>query len=241
MSFRTEFLDEALADYIQAHSTQPDKVQRDLIEATAALGDAGIMQISPAQGALMTMLTTLLEPQFAVEVGTFTGYSALAVAKALPPGGRLLCCDISEEWTAIAREHWERAGVSDRIDLRIAPAMDTLRSLPPEPAVDLAFIDADKASYIAYYEELVRRLSARGVILVDNALWDGHVANPARTDLTTEQLRTFNAHVVADERVLVALLPVGDGLSMITRAPPGRRSEDSREPSSPADPVPPPV
>ena len=219
MSFRTEFLDEALAAYIQAHSTAPDEVQRDLIEATAALGDASVMQISPAQGALMTMLTTLLQPRFAVEVGTFTGYSALAVAKALPPGGRLLCCDISEEWTAIAREHWERAGVSDRIELRIAPAMDTLRSLPPEPAVDLAFIDADKGSYIAYYEELVARLSARGVILVDNALWDGHVADPAQTDPTTEQLRAFNAHVIADERVLVALLPVGDGLSMISLRP----------------------
>ena len=219
MSFRTEFLDEALADYIQAHSTAPDEVQRELIEATAALGDASIMQISPAQGALMTMLTTLLEPRFAVEVGTFTGYSALAVAKALPHGGRLLCCDISEEWTAIAREHWERAGVSGRIDLRIAPALETLRSLPAEPAVDLAFIDADKSSYLAYYEELVPRLSPRGVILVDNALWDGHVANPAQTDPTTEHLRAFNARVVADERVLVALLPVGDGLSMITRRP----------------------
>ncbi len=219
MSFHTAFLDEALAAYIQAHSTGPDEVQRDLIEATAALGDASVMQISPAQGALMTLLTTLLRPEFAVELGTFTGYSALAVAKALPPGGRLLCCDISEEWTAIAREHWVRAGVSDRIDLRIGPAMDTLRSLPSEPAVDLAFIDADKAAYIAYYEELVPRLSARGVILVDNALWDGHVANPAQTDPTTEQLRAFNAHVVADGRVMVALLPVGDGLSFITRRP----------------------
>ena len=219
MSLRTAFLDEALAAYVEAHSTSPDEVQRDLIEATAALGDASIMQIGTAQGALMTLLTTLLRPRFAVEVGTFTGYSALAVAKALPPGGQLLCCDISEEWTAIARKHWERAGVSDRIDLRIAPALDTLRSLPPEPAVDLAFIDADKGSYIAYYEELVPRLSERGVILVDNALWDGHVANPARTDPTTEQLRAFNAHVIADERVLVALLPVGDGLSMVTRRP----------------------
>ena len=109
--------------------------------------------------------------------------------------------------------------MSDRIDLRIAPAMDTLRSLPPEPPVDLAFIDADKASYISYYEELVGRLSPRGVILVDNALWDGHVADPDRTDPATEQLRAFNAHVIADERVLVALLPVGDGLSMITRRP----------------------
>ena len=217
MSFRSVFLDDALAAYIEAHCTAPDDVQRDLIEATAALGDASIMQISPAQGALMSLLTTALQPRFAVEVGTFTGYSALAVARALPPGGRLLCCDISEEWTAIAREHWERAGVADRIDLRIGPALDTLRSLPPEPAVDLAFIDADKGSYIAYYEELVPRLSAQGVILVDNTLWDGHVANPAQTDSTTEQLRAFNARVVADERVLVALLPVGDGLSVITR------------------------
>ena len=219
MSFRTAFLDEALAAYVAAHSTGPDEVQRELIAATAGLGDASIMQIGTAQGALMTLLTTLLRPRFAVEVGTFTGYSALAVAKALPPGGRLLCCDISEEWTAIAREHWERAGVSDRIDLRIAPAMDTLRSLPPEPTVDLAFIDADKGSYIAYYEELVPRLSARGVILVDNALWGGHVADPAQTDPTTEDLRAFNAHVIADERVMVALLPVGDGLSVITRRP----------------------
>ncbi len=219
MSFRTAFLDEALAAYVASHSTGPDEVQRELIAATAALGDAGIMQIGTAQGALMTLLTTLLRPRFAVEVGTFTGYSALAVAKALPPGGRLLCCDISQEWTTIAREHWERAGVADRIDLRIAPALDTLRALPPEPAVDLAFIDADKASYIAYYEELVPRLSARGVILVDNALWGGHVADPAHTDPTTEQLRAFNAHVIADERVLVALLPVGDGLSMVARRP----------------------
>ncbi len=219
MSFRTEFLDEALADYIRIHSTRPDEVQRDLIEVTAALGDASVMQIGPDQGAFMTILTTLLEPQFAVEVGTFTGYSALSVAKALPSGGRLLCCDVSEEWTAIAHRHWERAGVDDRIDLRIGPALDTLRSLPSAPTVDFAFIDADKASYIAYYEELLPRLSERGVILADNALWDGHVADPDRTDPTTEQLRAFNAHVANDERVLVALLPVGDGLSMITRRP----------------------
>ena len=217
MSFRTAFLDEALAAYIGAHSTAPDPVQQELIANTAALGDASIMQVSPAQGAFMTMLTNLLRPQFAVEVGTFTGYSALAVAKALPPGGRLLCCDVSEEWTAIAREHWERAGVADRINLRIAPAIDTLRALPPEPKVDLAFIDADKGSYLAYYRELVPRLSERGVILVDNTLWDGHVADPTYNDGTTEALRAFNAHVVADERVLVSLLPVGDGLSMIAR------------------------
>ncbi len=215
MSFRSAFLDEALDAYIAAHSTGPDEVQRRLIAATAALGDASVMQIGTAHGTFMTMLTTVLRPQFAVEVGTFTGYSALAVARALPPGGRLLCCDVSEEWTAIAREHWQRAGVADRIELRIGAAIDTLRALPAEPRIDLAFIDADKGSYIDYYNELVPRLSQRGVILADNTLWDGNVADPAQQDATTEALRAFNAHVVADERVTVSLLPVGDGLSMI--------------------------
>ena len=219
MSSEHVLVAEALAEYVEAHSSRPDEVQRDLIEATAELGDASIMQISPAQGTLMTILTMLLRPRFAVEIGTFTGYSALAVAKALPPGGRLLCCDISEEWTAVAREHWQRAGVADRIDLRIAPALDTLRSLPAEPRVDLAFIDADKGSYVDYYTELVSRLSERGVILVDNVLWSGLVADPDQTDPTTEALRAFNAHVAADERVLVSMLPVGDGLSMITPRP----------------------
>ena len=219
MSSEHVLVAEALAEYVEAHSSRPDEVQRDLIAATAELGDASVMQISPAQGTLMTILTALLRPRFAVEIGTFTGYSALAVARALPPGGRLLCCDISEEWTAIAREHWTRAGVDDRIDLRIAPALDTLRSLPAEPRVDLAFIDADKGSYIDYYAELVSRLSERGVILVDNVLWSGLVADPGQTDDTTEALRAFNAHVAADERVLVSMLPVGDGLSMITPRP----------------------
>ncbi len=215
MSYRSAFLDEALDAYISAHSTGPDEVQQQLIATTTALGDARNMQIGTAQGAFMTTLTAVLRPQFAVEVGTFTGYSALAVAKALPPRGRLLCCDISEEWTAIAREHWQRAGVADRIDLRIGPAINTLRSLPAEPAVDLAFIDADKGSYIDYYNELVPRLSTRGVILVDNTLWEGRVAEPDKKDPTTEALRAFNSHVAADERVTVSLLPVGDGLSMI--------------------------
>ena len=217
MTSRIAFLDEALVSYVDAHSTGPDDVQRELIAATAALGDWSVMQVGTAQGAFMTMLTTLLRPVFAVEIGTFTGYSALCVARALPPGGRLLCCDISEEWTAIAREHWQRAGVSDRIDLRIAPALDTLRSLPAETVIDFAFIDADKESYIDYYTELVPRLSDAGVILVDNVLWSGNVADPGQTDATTEALRAFNAHVVRDDRVLVSLLPVGDGLSMISR------------------------
>ena len=215
MSLQSAFLDEAVADYIAAHSTGPDLVQRDLIAATAALGDVSVMQIGAAQGAFMTTLAGLLRPLFAVEVGTFTGYSALAVAKALPPAGRLLCCDVSEEWTAIAREYWKRAGVSDRIDLRIGPALDTLRALPAEPEVNMAFIDADKASYIDYYEELVPRLSERGVILVDNTLWSGRVVDPEHSEPDTGALRAFNAHVMADERVVVSLLSVGDGLSVI--------------------------
>ena len=216
MSSQITQLDDALLAYMDAHSSPPDEVQRDLIAATETLGDVGRMQIGAVQGSFMSMLVRLLQPRFAVEIGTFTGYSALAVAKALAPGGRLLCCDISEEWTAIARAHWQRADVADRIDLRIAPALETLRDLPPEPPVDFAFIDADKANYINYYEELRRRLAPRGVILVDNVLWGGGVAVADQDDPTTEALRAFNAHVAADPRVQAAMLPVGDGLTVIT-------------------------
>lgn len=216
MSSQITQLDEALLAYMDAHSSPPDEVQRDLIAVTETLGDAGRMQIGAVQGSFMTMLVQLLRPQLAVEVGTFTGYSALAVARGLPPGGRLLCCDVSAEWTAIARSYWERAGVADRIDLRIAPALETLRSLPAGPTVGFAFIDADKANYINYYEELLPRLSSQGVILVDNVLWGGGVADPDRDDDTTEALRAFNAHAAADPRSQVAMLPVGDGLTVIT-------------------------
>ena len=217
MSSQITRIDEALLAYMEAHSSAPDAVQRDLIAATEALGDVGRMQIDAVQGSFMTMLVGLLRPRFAVEVGTFTGYSALAVAKALPPGARLLCCDISEEWTDIARGYWERARIADRIDVKIGPALETLRSLPTDPPVDFAFIDADKENYINYYEELMSRLSPTGVILVDNVLWGGGVADPDRDDPTTEALRSFSAHAVADPRALVALLPVSDGLSIIKR------------------------
>ena len=221
VSYRTLFMDQAVVAYAERLSAAPDEIQRDLIETTRALGDdLAVMQIGPVQGAFMTVLARVLQPRLAVEVGTFTGYSALAVARELPPGARLVCCDLSEEWTAVARRFWERAGVADRIDLRIGPALDTLRALPFDPPVDLAFIDAAKAEYVDYYEELVPRLSERGVILVDNVLWDGLVADPARDDAATEALRAFSAHAAADPRTTVALLPVGDGLSMITRARP---------------------
>ncbi len=216
MSSQITRLDEALLAYMDAHSSIPDAVQQDLIAVTETFGDLGRMQIGAVQGSFMTMLVRLLRPQLAVEVGTFTGYSALAIAKGLPTSGRLLCCDVSEEWTAIARSYWERAGVADRIDLRIAPALETLRSLPAGPTVGFAFIDADKANYIGYYEELLPRLSPQGIILVDNVLWGGGVANPDQDDDTTEALRAFNAHVADDSRSQVAMLPVGDGLTVIT-------------------------
>jgi caffeoyl-CoA O-methyltransferase len=163
------------------------------------------------------MFTRLLGVQFAVEVGTFTGYSALAIARGLAPGGSLLCCDVSEEWTAIAREHWVTAGVQDRIELVIAPALDTLARLGDRPPVDLAFIDADKTNYVGYYEAIVPRLSPRGVILVDNVLWGGSVVDDAAQDDNVVALRAFNDHVVADARVDQVMLPIADGLTLITR------------------------
>jgi caffeoyl-CoA O-methyltransferase len=150
-------------------------------------------------------------------VGTFTGASALAIARALPDGGRLLCCDVSEEWTAIARRHWEAAGVSDRIDLVIAPAIQTLRALPDDTPVDFAFIDADKTGYLAYYEELVPRLSDHGLLVVDNVLWSGRVMDPSVFDDDTVALREFNSRVMADDRVDVVMLSVGDGVSVVRR------------------------
>lgn len=212
------FLGAEIADYLVAHGSPPDAVLASLIAETAALGPVSGMQISPEQGAFMTLLTRVLGVRLAVEVGTFTGYSALCIARGLADGGRLICCDVSDEWTAIGRPHWSAAGVSERIDLRIAPALETLRALPPDATIDLAFIDADKPNYAAYYEELLARLAPRGVILVDNVLWGGGVVDPARTDDHTEAIRAFNAKVAADERVMAVMIPLGDGLTLITHA-----------------------
>jgi caffeoyl-CoA O-methyltransferase len=204
-------------DYLLAHSTPVDEVQRSLIAETQALGGIALMQVSPEQGALLTLLVQLSGARRVVEVGTFTGYSALCLARGLPPGGTLLCCDVNEEWTAIGRRHWERAGVADRIELRIAPAADTLRSLPAEPAIDLAFIDADKPGYATYFDELVPRLRRGGLLLVDNVLWSGRVVDPTDDEEETRAIRAFNDKVVTDERVDVVMLPVADGLSLVRR------------------------
>lgn len=200
--------------YIVDHSSGLDAVAAELVERTAELGGVSIMQIAPEQALFMTMMTRSLEARVAVEVGTFTGLSALCIARALPPDGRLTCCDVNEEWTSIAREFWARAGVADRIDLRIGPALETLAGLAVDPVVDLAFIDADKGGYVAYWDALVPRLRPGGLVLVDNTLYSGTVADPANTDVTTTHIRAFNDHAVSDARMEVVMLPVGDGLTL---------------------------
>ncbi|HSS08354.1 MAG TPA: class I SAM-dependent methyltransferase, partial [Acidimicrobiales bacterium] len=169
------FLTPAISEYLVAHGTPPDELQRRLIAETRQLGPIAGMQIAPEQGAFMTILTRLIDARRAIEVGTFTGYSALCMARGLPDDGYLLACDVNESWTAIGRRYWEEAGVAHKIDLRLAPAAETLRGLPDQPAFDLGFIDADKASYPIYWEEILRRLRPGGAILVDNVLWGGRV------------------------------------------------------------------
>ncbi|GLW94384.1 O-methyltransferase [Actinokineospora globicatena] len=205
----------ALSDYLLAHSTQPDDLLRELAAETAAeFPDAARMQISHDEGELLTTLVRLVGARYAVEVGVFTGYSSLCIARGLPADGRLLACDVSEEWTKIARRYWDRAGVADRVDLRIAPAVETLRALPTDPVVDFAFIDADKKGYVSYYEELVPRVRPGGLIVLDNVLQGGRVADPAATDEITAAIREVNTHVAADPRVAVTMLPVRDGVTL---------------------------
>jgi caffeoyl-CoA O-methyltransferase len=211
------FLSPEISAYLVEHGTPPDATQRALIEETAALGGISMMQISPEQGAFMEIFTRVVGARRAVEVGTFTGYSALCIARGLPADGQLICCDVSEEWTSVGVKHWERAGVADRIDLRIAPALDTLRALPADEPIDLAFIDADKPNYAAYYEELLPRLRPNGVILVDNVLWGGNVIEEDAKDENRVAIRAFNDLVAADDRVDTVMLPIGDGLTLLRK------------------------
>ena len=204
-------------EYLVAHGTPPDAVQQALIERTSALGGISMMQIAPEQGAFMTILTRLLGVGHAVEIGTFTGYSALCIARGMEPDGRLICCDVSEEWTAIARDAWADAGVADRIDLRIAPALETIAALPEDEHIDLVFIDADKENYANYYEALLPRVRRNGAILVDNTLWSGAVIDPERNDESTVAIRAFNDMVAADPRVDTVQLAISDGLTLLPK------------------------
>ena len=206
-----------LHEYVVTHGTPPDAVQQALIEETRELGGISIMQVAPEQGAFLTLVTKLIGARRAIEVGTFTGYSSLCIARGLPEGGELLCCDVSEEWTAIGRRHWEKAGVAERIRLEIGPAADTLRALPEDPVVDLAFIDADKTGYRTYYEEILKRLRPGGLVLVDNVLWAGSVVDETNQSDDTVAIREFNAFVAQDDRVDCAMIPLSDGLSLLRK------------------------
>ncbi|MBM9624571.1 O-methyltransferase [Streptomyces zhihengii] len=211
-------LSEDLYQYMSGHNPKPDAVAEELIKRTTALGQAAEMQVPPEQGALLTLLAQLLGARHVVEVGTFTGYSTLCLARGVGPDGHVLTCDLSTEWTDIAHEAWERAGVADRIDLRVGPAAVALASLPGTPSIDMAFIDADKPGYIGYWEQLVPRLRPGGLIVADNVFYGGHAADPRATG-NAAAIRAFNDHVAADVRVDPVMLPIADGITLARKVP----------------------
>jgi len=212
-----DIVNPALDDYLLAHSTPADDVLRDLVEETHQAVPGTTMQVSHDEGEFLTMLTQLTGARFAVEIGVFTGYSSICIARGLSEGGRLLACDVSEEWTSVARRYWERAELSDRIDLRIAPALETLRALPSDRSVDFAFIDADKTGYPAYYEELVPRMRQGGLIVLDNVLRSGRVVDPAAQDEADMAIRQVNDTITADDRVRSVMLPLRDGVTVVRK------------------------
>jgi caffeoyl-CoA O-methyltransferase len=234
-----DIIDPAVSDYLLTHCTPADDLLRDLAAETkqALPGDAE-MQVSPDEGQFLTMITRMVGARRAVEVGTFTGYSSICIARGMPADGHLLACDVSEKWTSIARRYWQRAGLEDRIELRIGPAIDTLRALPAEPVLDLAFIDADKVSYPLYYEELVTRLRPGGLLLLDNVLLGGRVLHRPveqgllRLDKTflggrvlgsafqaapRVVMRQMNEIILGDDRVESVMLPLRDGVTLVRK------------------------
>ncbi len=216
MSNRMTPLDDALYDYLSSVSLREPDVLSRLREETAQMPEHN-MQIGPEQGQFMALLIELTDARKCLEIGTFTGYSALAVALALPDDGRLIACDISEEFTARAKPFWEEAGVAGKIDLRIGPALDTLDALiegGEKGTFDFVFIDADKVNYQGYFQRALDLARPGGLICVDNVLWNGAVADPSRNDEDTEAIRAFNATLTNDPRISLSMLPVGDGLTL---------------------------
>lgn len=217
MTPRSFLLSPELADYVRAGSEPPDAVAADLLAETASMADRGevppTFQIAPEQGTFMQLLTAALGVRNAIEIGTFTGYSALCVARGLPDDGSLLCLDVNEEWTAVARRYWERAGLAGRIELRLGDAHETLRALPAVATFDLAFVDADKTGYADYVEQLYPRMAPNGVVLLDNTLRGGRVLTPESDD--DRAVVELNAALVADPRWETVLLPVADGLTVL--------------------------
>lgn len=219
MTKTTIGLSDELAAYVHVHGTREPAVLGRLREETATLPQHR-MQVPPEQGAFLALLVELMGARRCVEVGTFTGYSSTAVALALPPDGRLVCCDVSEEWTSIARRYWAEAGVADKVDLRIGPAVDTLDQLLDdggEDSFDLGFVDADKVGYDAYYERLLRLVRPGGLIVFDNTLWGGDVLDEDSEDKDTRALQALNLKLADDERITLCLLPVADGVTLARR------------------------
>ena len=203
--------------YMVEHGTRRDEALLAVERETAELGGIAVMQIAPEQGAFLELLTRAIGARRAIEVGTFTGYSAICIARGLADGGRLVACEISEDWARAARRNVERAGVADRVELRVGPALDTLGALPAEPAFDLAFIDADKPAYRGYYEELLPRLRPGGLILLDNVLLGGGVVTGAGNDESVAAMRELNDALVRDERVDCAMVGIADGLTLVRK------------------------
>jgi caffeoyl-CoA O-methyltransferase len=216
MSRRSITLDDSLYDYLLSVSLRESDLLRQLREETAT-HPAARMQISPEQGQFMALLARLMDARRCLEIGVFTGYSSLALALALPEDGRIVACDVSERWTAVARRYWAAAGVAHKVELRLAKAMETLERLRESGAAgsfDFAFIDADKENYVGYYERALELLRPGGLIVVDNTLWSGRVADPENAEADTVAMRHFNEHLHRDERVDLSLVPIGDGLTL---------------------------
>ncbi len=205
-----------MSDYVLAHTEPPDEVMAALIAETAGMPEVS-MQIAPDQAAFMALLVRSLNARRAIEIGTFTGLSALAVARALPEGGSLLCCDLNAEWTAIGRGYWEQAGVSDRIELRIGPAAQTLEALPAEPTYDFAFVDADKTGYAGYVDALYPRMQTNALILLDNTLRSGRVLGGSETSADDDAMIALNDQLISDGRWETVLLPIADGLTLLRK------------------------
>jgi predicted O-methyltransferase YrrM len=219
VSARTLNLTDALRDYVLSVSLREHELLRRLRAETSALTQAG-MQISPEQGQLMALIASMVGVRRGLEIGTFTGYSSLAVALTMPADGRLICCDTSDEWTRVARRYWREAGVEDRIDLRLAPALDTLDALIADGQAgtfDYAFVDADKGNYPAYHERCVHLVRSGGVILYDNVLWSGRVIDATDDTVDTAAIRALNERLHDDPRVDLSLIPIGDGLTLCRR------------------------
>ncbi len=219
MSTRTLGLSDALNAYLHSVTIKETSFQQRLRAETAKLAQSN-MQISPEQGQFMALLTKLINARSALEIGVFTGYSALSVAQAMPADGRIIACDVSEEWTAIAKSYWADAGVASKIDLRLAPAVETLEALVQELGgnhFDMAFIDADKVNYLQYYEYCLTLVRPGGLILVDNTLWDGAVADPTVQDEDTVAIRELNQHIAQDSRVDSTLVTIADGVTMVLK------------------------